>query len=459
MKYTKYLTKQKGNVLLKKVESGVFKKYDDGFPKANNKGNHPTDIEADQIKIYPDIEYQTFKGFGGALTESSACALFALPKKEQEKVLNAYYGKNGINYNVARTHIGSCDFSLSPYSYIKEGDKKLKTFSLERDNENIYPLIQKVLERKGKLYIFSSPWSPVPFMKTNNDYRGGQLKKEYYSTWAKYIAKYINEYRKKGVKSSAVTVQNELRHAQIWESCNYTKEDELLFAKKYLEKALKKYKVKIYVYDHCGERLVDRAKYAFDNSTVDGIAFHWYSGEYFDELKIVNKLYPDKDIIMSEGCVGVKAKTFSQVKAEENWNIAFFYSNMISSYIQNGLTAFCDWNICLNEKFAPYHFRENRGANAYAPVICDSLSGKAIFTPTYYAIGQYSKFVEQNAKVIASSCGHENIKVVAFKNSDNSIVLVVHNNGNTKKNAIINIDNKLAKIVIEAKSISTFIIK
>src|SRR5580765_3713906 len=62
----------------------------------------------------PSKRFQQITGFGGALTESSAYVLKQLPEAQRLEVLKRYYDVHeGIGYTLARTHIGSCDFSLS----------------------------------------------------------------------------------------------------------------------------------------------------------------------------------------------------------------------------------------------------------------------------------------------------------------------------------------------------------
>ena len=42
------------------------------------------------------------------------------PLKRQE-VLEAYFDKNkGLNYNIGRVHIHSCDFSLENFTYVED---------------------------------------------------------------------------------------------------------------------------------------------------------------------------------------------------------------------------------------------------------------------------------------------------------------------------------------------------
>jgi len=57
------------------------------------------------ITIIPNEEYQTITGFGGSFTESSAYLLNKLNVENRNMVLEAYFGEEGANYSLTRTHI------------------------------------------------------------------------------------------------------------------------------------------------------------------------------------------------------------------------------------------------------------------------------------------------------------------------------------------------------------------
>ena len=141
------------------------------------------------VFVDPAKTFQSILGIGGALTDASAETFAKLPKDKQQELLKAYYDvNNGIGYTLARTNIQSCDFSSSSYSYIKEGDKDLNTFSVAHDEQYKIPLIKGAIAAAGgKLTLFASPWSPPAFMKDNNDMlHGGKLLPAYYQSWANF---------------------------------------------------------------------------------------------------------------------------------------------------------------------------------------------------------------------------------------------------------------------------------
>ena len=176
------------------------------------------DVEQNLVNIHKDVEYQTFGGIGGAFSDTSATVWSAMPEDKKEEFIRAYFDKNeGIGYTVGRLSIGSCDFSTGDYTYVDEGDETLDSFDISREKVTVIPMV-RAAKKYSELKIFASPWSPPAYMKTSNNRIGGHLKKEYYSLWAKYFKKYIEEFKKENIAVWAVTMQNEPRHHQVWES-------------------------------------------------------------------------------------------------------------------------------------------------------------------------------------------------------------------------------------------------
>ena len=60
------------------------------------------------ITIDRTKRFQKIIGFGGAFTEAAAYNFALLPADQQEFVLQAYWGADGIGYTVGRVHINRC---------------------------------------------------------------------------------------------------------------------------------------------------------------------------------------------------------------------------------------------------------------------------------------------------------------------------------------------------------------
>jgi glucosylceramidase len=238
------------------------------------------------ISISLKERYQAITGFGGSFTEASAYLLNKLSAANRAKILQAYFGEEGANYSLTRTHINSCDFSLSNYAYANvPGDKNLEQFSIEEDRKDLISMIKGAQQFSKKGFkIIASPWTAPPWMKDNNNWRGGKLLPEYRETWALYFSKYIKAYKKEGINIWGITVENEpLGNDGNWESMHFTPDEMTAFVRDFLGPRLEKdnlSQVKILGYDqNRGEELNKWAKSMFEDKVAakyfDGTAVHW----------------------------------------------------------------------------------------------------------------------------------------------------------------------------------------
>ena len=231
--------------------------------------SQPTESEI-SIFVNPNKTFQEFLGIGGAITDASAEVFATLSQEKQDQLLQSYFGKDGIGYNVIRTNIHSCDFSSGSYTYIDEGDTELKSFSIEKDKQFRLPMVKRAAALIGNSMVFyASPWSPPAFMKSNKDMlHGGKLLPEFNQAWANYYVKFIEAYEAEGLPVWGVTIQNEPMAVQIWESCIYTAEEERDFLKNYLGPTFEKAGMSdknIVVWDHNRDLLSQRSNTIFED--------------------------------------------------------------------------------------------------------------------------------------------------------------------------------------------------
>ncbi len=404
------------------------------------------------INVYPNIEYQTIKGFGGAFTEATAATLYKLSKSNREKIIKMYFDpKEGIGYTLGRVHINSCDFSLGNYSCVDENDETLESFQINRDKLFVIPMIKDAMNY-GELELIASPWSPPAYMKTNGEMNhGGKLKEEYYELWAEYYVKFINAYQNEGIKISKISVQNEPKAVQKWDSCVYTAEEERDFVKNYLGQKMQEIGVEILFWDHNKERIIDRATVMLEDETaaqyVHGIAFHWYSGEHFEQLEMFHKLYPTKDIVFLEGCYEYSLGAMDTTKIGEK-----YAHDMIGNF-NNYCNSFIDWNLLLDEKGGPNHV----GNYCDAPIMADVTKDEIIVHDSYYYIAHFSKFIKKGAKRIGSSKFTAELETVSFRNPDGTIVSIVLNKTECDVEFAFRIEGKIVSCISTAHSIATYI--
>ena len=153
------------------------------------------------IKLDLKEKRQTITGFGGSFTEASASLLNRLSQKNRDTIIQAYFSEQGANYSLTRTHMNSCDFSLSQYSYAPVAeDMDLEHFTIKEDRGDIIPMIKDAMKAsKDGFKILASPWTAAPWMKDNNKWVGGKLLPKYYDTWALFFSKYFSAYQREGI--------------------------------------------------------------------------------------------------------------------------------------------------------------------------------------------------------------------------------------------------------------------
>ncbi|PCH69970.1 MAG: glycosyl hydrolase [Bacteroidales bacterium] len=415
------------------------------------------------IFINPNNTFQTFIGIGGAITDASAEVFAKLSKEKQEELITAYYGKKGINYTLIRTSIHSCDFGSGSFTYIEEEDKELKTFSIEHDRQYRLPMIKQAIAKAGESMLFyASPWSPPAFMKDNkNMLQGGKLLSEYYNTWARYYAKFIKAYEKEGIPVWGITIQNEPMAVQRWESCIYTAEEERDFLKNHLGPILEQEGLgdkNIVVWDHNRDLITHRANTIFDDSDAAkyawGTGFHWYEtwrgGEpMFDNLQKIQEAYPDKKLLFTEGC----NEAFDPAKYQY-WPNAERYGRSMINDFNRGTVGWTDWNILLDETGGPNHV----GNFCFSPVHADTRTDSLIYTPSYFYLGHFSKFIRPGAKRISTASSNSTLISTSFINENGKIATVVMNSSEEAINYKLYIGANMAtSIKIPARAIQTII--
>ena len=418
------------------------------------------DLETENllINIYPEFKYQKILGFGAAFTESSAVNYSLLSPELKQKFTDLYFSKSGLGLNICRTHINSADYGVSEYTYVAEGDTELKTFNIDRERKDIIPMIKSALKANPDMWLFASPWSPPAWMKdTKIMIQGGRLMPEYYQTWATYFAKYLEEYKKEGINFFGVTIQNEAKAVQTWESCIYTGKEEGLFAANYLRPTLDDRgfgEIKIMIWDHNKERVMERARESFSvpgaEKAIWGIAHHWYSGDHFDNLRMAHELYPDKPLIATENSSGG-----SIIGAENWWTPVERYAKESLVDLNNFTSALVAWNMILDETGGPVH---NRNAGGKTSTIVDSKKKDLTMTSTYYAYGHFSKFIKRGAVRIGSSCYNDAVKIAAFLNPDGEIIIIILNTTDAEAAPKIRLNNCTADFKLPAKSLQTMVI-
>lgn len=396
--------------------------------------DYPSDVT---VTLEPSITFQTILGFGGAITDAAVHVLSQLDDKVVQRVIDLYYGPDGIRYNLARIHINSCDYSLGSYSYNDTpNDFNLDNFDfgVTEDTKLRIPFARRALNASnGQLRFYGVPWSPPAWMKGNNQMTSSStpcLKQtqdqRYQRAWALYMARWMQAWRKHGLPMWGLSPQNEVEFAAPWEACVWTPQEMRDFIKKHLGPTLEKEVpgTKLMIYDHNKDHIVKWASTIYSDPDsakyVWGTAFHWYSGDSFDNLATVHDSFPDKHLLASEAChcPGVQI---------DDWARGEAYGHDILGDLNHFSVGWTDWNIVLNHEGGPNHL----GNFCDAPIIADLRPGGSRdihIQPTYYYMGHFSRYLPPGSvRIHAKVTGNKLMEVTAFRTPSGRIVVIALN--------------------------------
>lgn len=399
------------------------------------------------IRIDEKTKYQTIVGLGSSLEHSTCYNISLLPREKQEQVVESIVSPTeGIGMNLMRICIGTPDFTASPwYSYddMPSGrtDPELKHFSIEKDRQYVLPILKLALKKNPDLKFFASPWSPPAWMKTNKNICGGRFNSKFSRPFAEYLARTVEAYRAEGIDLIAITPQNEPEFfPNSYPTCGWTAGQQRDFIRDHLGPVFKEHNLstKIWCYDHnfnhpnFPETILNDPKAA---RYIDGTGFHHYEGKPSAMSWLHNK-FPDKHVYFTEG------STFGIGGAAE-----------IISFLRNWARSYNAWVTIIDHKAQP-----NPGPHDCSPtcIVLNSETLEIEFRFDYYMYGQFTKFIKAGAVRINSGSSSKSLTNVAFKNPDNSLVLVVVNTGQKKPAVTIAWKQRCLKAELDAKSMATF---
>ena len=118
-----------------------------------------------------------------------------------------------------------------------------------------------------------------------------------------------------------------------------------------------------------------------------------------------------------------------------------------------GNVGWTDWNLLLDQRGGPNHV-ENF---CFAPVHGDTQTGELIFTPTYYYIGHFSKFVRADAERVSTSTNKNLLLATSFINPDGKAVTVVMNMSEEPIDYRLFVSSEQASFTIPGRAMQTLL--
>jgi glucosylceramidase len=389
-------------------------------PQSQWKQNKICASHANQSHLrFSNEKFQVIDGFGGCFNELGWIALSTADPGKRQEVLDEFFdNETGCRFTYCRTPIGASDFAAEWYSYNEtDGDYRMESFSIERDFKYLIPYIKEALQRNPELTLFASPWSPPTWMKFPKIYNGGSIiwQDENLMAYALYFQKYIEAYKKAGIRIDQLHFQNEPWVQQVFASCLWTGEQMRDFLKDYLGPCLTKSGASAELWlgtINCG----DYNKFAHvvlsdpeARKYVRGISYQW-DGKY--AVQQTKAAWPHVKIIQSENECG---------DGNNTWEYASYVFHLLWHYLTNGVNGYVYWNLILQTGgMSTWLGKQN------AMITVDLETGRVTYNPDFYVMKHFSHFVGPGAvRIGLEGCWSAN--ALAFENRDGTRALVVSN--------------------------------
>jgi glucosylceramidase len=437
---------------------------DDAYPYYNAK---PAG-ELPKLTIDLNRRMHVIWGFGGSVTDSCMGLLARQTAFDRHQIMQALFDPHqGAGLSFLRIPLGANDFSDGDYTLNDlppgETDPQLKKMNLGL----LDPAIQ--FSKKAKFFredltLMVTPWTPPPWMKDTLVFKGGQLKKEYYPTYAEYLRRSMDYIETKGLRVSYLTAMNEplIGEAQKWwyfPQGYMSIDDQFDFAVNHLLPLLKKYPIDADRYPHLllhdhnwgnHAKTVDRfsSVIATKRSGIAGVAMHCYGGD-FSVQREFHKKWSNLASLNTE-CT---ANLYSKSPA---FDFQWWLENQVLDSTQIGSRGSLAWNICLDEKGGP----KNNGCHNCRGLVTINEEKKIVeFNTEYYALAQVSRFVRKGARVIAHTVeGETPLRALTVLNPDRTLVVVVRNPSKTEASLqmFLGEQSQHQNLVIPPQSAATF---
>ena len=121
--------------------------------------------------------------------------------------------------------------------------------------------------------------------------------------------------------------------------------------------------------------------------------------------------------------------------------------------LNNWVDGWIDWNMVLDKQGGPNWFKNW----CVAPVIVDTEADEIYYTPLYYVMCHFSKYIRPGDVVLASESSDEDLMITAVKNDD-QLTAVLFNLSEESKSYQLTIDNKSVQLSVSPQALQTIVV-
>jgi glucosylceramidase len=434
------------------------------------------------VVVDPSQARQNYTGIGFSLDETSVSNLWKLtPAKRDEAIRLLVDPKHGAGLNRFRITIGSPDL-IEHLPFWSEddlpagvtSDPELKYFNIQRDLDlHIVDTIKLIQHYNPKASFFASAWSAPAWMKTNNKflgeavlkpgttnsyYQGGKLRDDMIGVFARYYAKFVQAYAKKGIPIDAITLLNEPGIDVVYPAMDIdiAQQQKLSVA---IKSAFRdaRLKTQLYVHDfnfwdwRDPNSTETKNYYRIFNDpatlkAADSIAFHPYWGD----PAVMRTAYEQygKPVQMTE--------------------TSDLNPGTILQYFRLDASSYIFWAQTTDQDGGTLHWTPSRDNNLDWDQVAattkwpDRLVKVNTITKDFsvrdelYAIGQFAKYLTPADVRVESSATTNGISNVVYKNHDDDFTAIIGNGNATAKTVKVVMGGQAFTESVPAGSYATF---
>lgn len=381
------------------------------------------------LSVDENTKFQRWDGFGGCFNEMGWDALSLVSAEIPRALKLLFDSKDGANFAYGRLPLGASDYSMSWYTLDDTaGDYAMDKFSIDRDRQKLIPFIKEALKTKPELRLWASPWVIPAWMMDGS--KNMKSDAQTLAAHALYMARFVEEYEKEGLKIEAIQPQNEPGYARV----HWTQALLIDFMKTYLGPTLAQRNLTTEVW--CGTMSKDPDDTNIALATAKDEAAMKYVkgfGVQWNLQSAVATLAAKGPVMQTEHRCGNynfdspywdKTRYSAQkpqndhLYGEESWQL-------IRDWIVSGVNSYSAWNMVLDSVGMSL---DNWPQNAL--LVVDRSAKTLTVTAAYYAFRHYSQYIAPGATRISVSGSKD---ALAFKNPDGSIVTEIYNASSSSK--------------------------
>ncbi len=363
-----------------------------------------------------------------------------------------FFGEDGLRFNIMRYNIGGGDDPSHNHItrtdsavpgwlvYDKEADSYTYDYTADSRQLNVLKLAAEAAGNDAYVEVFSN--SPPYFMTEsgcssgNFDANADNLKPEYYTEFAKYLAhtaKYIND--EMGIKVSSVSPMNEPNTNYWWannwkqEGCHFDpgkSQSEIIAETANAFEACGLGDVEIVGSDETSPQKQITAYYSYTDearAVIDRISTHTYDTKGLSELGALAKT-EGFNLWMSE----VDGSGTAGENAGEMGSALWLGGKIISDINALSPSAWVMWQVIDNHISA-----EGMNGNAdsgmvdvnkgfWGAAVADHDNEKIILTQKYYGLGQFTRYIRPDDTLI--HCGDSSLAAYSADRGELAIVVM-----------------------------------